>query len=108
VITWFGHHQDYHRLLFFLLVVLVLLKFAVAFWGFGFALGLKLVSARFVVGSVGVWLVGAGALFFLAWEFAARADWAHDSIYVLPAAVLAVPLARIALSPLALAMNRQR
>jgi hypothetical protein len=107
--TWFGHHEDSYGLLFALLTALLVLKLAVAFWGFRRALGLKLVSVRFVVGYVGLWMLGAGILVALAvWYLIAPLDWANDAIFLLPAALLAVPLARIALAPLALAMNRHR
>jgi len=107
-LSYFGHHQEFYSPLSVSLILLLLLKLAVAFWGFRRALGLKWVSPRFVAGYAALWLAGSGVLVWLAQESIARADWAPDLMPFLPAAALVLPLARIALSPLALAMNRHR
>ena len=106
--TWYEHHRDFPGLLFNLLTVLVLLKFAIAFWGFWHALKAKLVSPLFVGGYVALWLLGAGALYSLAYIEATRGIAEVGEMILVPAALLVLPLARIALSPLALAMNRHR
>lgn len=109
-LVWLGDldRREVHGLLFGLLTVAVFLKLVTAFWGFRRALGLRLVSARFVAGYVAFWLLGTAILLLLVWNNLEKADWAADTIWLIPATVAVVPLARIALSPLALAMNRHR
>jgi hypothetical protein len=69
---------------------------------------LKLVSPRFVAGCTGFWLLGTGVLAVVAWRYAYSVSWEVGSPSLIPGALLVVPLARIAVSPLALALNRHR
>lgn len=105
---WFNRHNQWFGLLFILLVVAAILKLLVAVWGFRRAIGLRLVSARFVVGYVILWLFGAALLAWLAWLPFVPGEFAGDPPFLVPVAILVLPLARIALAPLALAMNRHR
>ncbi|MBI2927616.1 MAG: hypothetical protein HYY24_18115 [Verrucomicrobia bacterium] len=106
--SWLQRHTDYFSVMFFLLLLLVLAKLGVAFWGFRRAIGLRCISPRLVAVYVALWLVATAVLVEFAVVAAARASWGNDALFLLPAAVVAVPLARIAVSPLALAMNRHR
>jgi len=109
---WFARHQWPQDLLCSLLSAMVVLKLIVAFWGFRRAIACRLVSRVFVSAYVALWLIATGVLLFMARDFlvAFRGNIPSNEIitaYVL-AALLAVPLARIALSPEALALNRHR
>ncbi|MBU6398728.1 MAG: hypothetical protein KGS61_00285 [Verrucomicrobia bacterium] len=104
---WVDQHHAYH-LLFVVLVMAVLIKVAVAYWGFRRALLLRLISPLFVTGYAALWLFVTAAVLAVVLPIMLRAAWAEDMLFFLPAAVLMVPLARIALSSLALAMNRHR
>ncbi|MHB8520807.1 MAG: hypothetical protein ACYDH9_08605 [Limisphaerales bacterium] len=113
---WFQRHNQWFGLLFILLVAAVVLKLLVAVWGFRRAIGLRLVSTGFVAFYVIFWLVGTGLLALLAFMYAGTAGFGFHGLRLMralgaifiPAAILVLPLARIALSPLALAMNRHR
>jgi hypothetical protein len=105
---WIERHPDWFGLLFILGIAAVVLKLLLAVWGFWRALGLRLVLPEFVVGYAVLWLLGAGLLESLAAYLVVSSDFAAERLFLVPAAVLALPLARIALSPLALAMNRHR
>lgn len=106
-VNWFGHRHEFRPLL-LLLSTLVMVKLGLAFWGFRRAMAFRLISPVVVAGWVALWAVGTWVLVEMAWMQAARGNWAVDSMTFIPAALLALPLARIALSPLALAMNRHR
>jgi hypothetical protein len=106
---WVGDHPQFHAAVFVLLVALVALKLMVTYGAFHRSLVLELVSPRFVAGCVGGWLVAAGGLTLAVVLLMLDAGkWDLSSLLALPIAVLIVPLARIALSPLALALNRHR
>ena len=107
-VSWFGHHEQFYGVAFGLVLCLLVVKLAVAYWGFRRAIGLRFVSLAFVAGYVVLWVIGAGVLVALAWIAVERTGWNREMVVLIPAAALAVPLARIALSPLALAMNRHR
>jgi hypothetical protein len=106
-LSWFNHH-GLQGLLFLLLLVAVVVKLWVAVWGFRRAIGLRLVGFGFVGAYVAFWLLGTGLLVLMAvWLLAQR--WSlREAALLVPAAILVLPLARVALSPLALAMNRHR
>ena len=57
-------------------------------------------------GAVSIWIVGTAFFLRLMSWIAERNNW--DEFLMLPFAILLFPLARIALAPLALAMNRHR
>jgi hypothetical protein len=105
---WFDQHSEAGSILFGVLVTLVVAKVVMSYWGFRRSLGLKLVSPRFVAGYTGFWLAGTGVLAVVAWRYAYSVSWEVGSPSLIPGALLVVPLARIAVSPLALALNRHR
>ena len=88
---------------------MVMVKLGLSYWGFRRSLRRGLLSPGFVIGYVGLWLSGAGGLAAWACSLAVSGmDWNPQVLALIPATVLIVPLARIAVSPLALAMNRHR
>jgi hypothetical protein len=107
VAVWVNEHGRYD-LLFALVATALALKLVVAFWGFRRALRLRISSWQFVAGYSLFWCAAAGLLIWLACRAGARPDWLENTFVWIPAAALAVPLARVSLSPLALAMNRHR
>jgi hypothetical protein len=108
LIVWTGEHRTYADLVFALVVVLSVVKAAVAFWGFRRAIRLRISSWQFVAGYAVFWLAAASPVLWIAWRVGDRAGWSQGTLVMIPGAVLVVPLARVALSPLALAMNRHR
>jgi hypothetical protein len=109
LLPWFVDHGSPRALaLFFILVLLVTGKLVLAFWAFRRALGLRVVSGWFVNGYLLLWLAAAGLLVWMVYPAADRIGSLEEGLWLIPAAVLLVPLARIGLSPLALASNRHR
>jgi len=112
-IFWLDRHQDLFPEFFVVLILLVAAKFALGYWGFRRSLRLRLISPGFVVGYLGLWIGMVACLASWSWwwlqgmESYAREPWGLVPTAV-SLALLVVPLARIALSPLALAMNRHR
>ena len=106
VIGWFGRHPNWRETALLLIGFAAALKLGVAFLALRQALKQKWVRRDFVFGSVSIWVVGTGFCLWLALRFMGRGDW--DDTPLLPLAVLVFPLARVALAPLAMAMNRHR
>jgi hypothetical protein len=120
----FLHGRDDRILLLLeILAVLVVLKLTVVFWGFWQALRRRLVSPRFVAGFVGLWVLVVVTVLPVilhtcnlhpiatvdpAKLLAIHAMMLKMAVILMLNTILAIPLARIALSPLALAMNRHR
>ena len=105
---WWGTGAGELGLLLYGLAPLGVLKLGVACWAFWRSLRLRLVSPAFVGGYLAFWLAGTG---LVAFGLCRVMNFWHvfPSVVVwIPVAGLAVPLARIALSPLALALNRHR
>jgi hypothetical protein len=65
-----------------------------------------LISQQAIVRYLGFWLMATGLLVWLAWLISPRVLWLRDTLIL--AALLVVPLARIAAAPLAIAANRHR
>jgi hypothetical protein len=55
---------------------------------------------------LGFWFVATGLVVLLAWLISPRVLWLRDTLIL--AALLAVPLARIAAAPLTISANRHR
>lgn len=114
VVFWYDRHPEAGSIFFGVLVALVIVKLLLGCWGFRRSLSLRLVSRRFVAGYAGLWLVGTGLLAILTFRNRGgvlgedHAPGEVGSLVLLPAALLMVPWARIAVSPLALARNRHR
>ncbi len=114
VFFWCDRHPEAGSILFGLLVALVIVKLLLGCWGFRRSLGLRLVSSRFVAAYAGFWLLGTGLLAVVAFRNAGgglgedHAPGEVGALLLVPAVLLMVPLARIAVSPLALARNRHR
>jgi hypothetical protein len=102
-LVWFVAHPQYEEILFGALVGLLILKMGVAFWAFRRAITQKLSSPRFVFCYGVVWIVAAGFLTSRAFDAIDRGP-----LLLVPAAALALPLARIGLAQLALEVNRHR
>lgn len=106
IIGWFGRHPDLWQLAFVAIGFAGAVKLGLAAIGFREALAKRWVTRRFVFGTVSVWVVGTAVFLSLLSELSSRANW--DESIVLPFAALLFPLARIALAPAAMAMNRHR
>ncbi|PYJ85788.1 MAG: hypothetical protein DME22_07810 [Verrucomicrobia bacterium] len=106
VIGWFVRHPNYRDAALLLIGCAAALKLGVAFLAFRLALKRKLVKRGFVFGSVSIWIVGTALCLWFAFWIAERSN--GDEVLRLSLAALLFPLARIALAPLALAMNRHR
>jgi hypothetical protein len=108
---WFERHNWPMDLLCSLLSAMVTVKLLVAWWAFRRAINLGLVSWTLVAGYSLLWLVATGVFLLIVPSFAylsgdlPRIGMPTASIL---AGLLSVPLARIALSPLALNLNRHR
>ncbi len=95
----------------FALVALTLIfagKLAVAYWGFRISLAQKAISKRVVMETVVAWIACTFFLAALAWSSAEKEGWTTASMLFVPGALLLVPLARLAISPMALLVNRHR
>jgi hypothetical protein len=77
-----------------------------ATWAASHALRRKLISRQSIVQYLGFWFAAAGLVVWLAWLVSPRVLWLRDTLIL--AALLAVPLARIAVAPLTIAANRHR
>ena len=106
--AWFMRHAELFGWMFGLAMLALLIKLVVAFWGFRRSVRLRMISSWFVIGYLAFWLIATTVLVALALVRVQRAGWSSDVLTMLPAAALAIPLARIGVSPLALAMNRHR
>jgi hypothetical protein len=108
-LIWF-HTPDRYQMLFALFLVLLLLKLGIAYWGFRRAIGLRLISRAFVARYVAYWCIGTGAVGLFVCLSAVRMRWPNDNeaLVWIASVPLVLPLARIALAPLALAINRHR
>jgi hypothetical protein len=106
---WFSEHWQYAQLLYGLLVALLGLKLLVAWCGFHWSLRLRLVSVRHVLTYTAFWLAACSVIAWCAFDYFDLQGWNGDAWYVpVVAAVLGVPFARIAVSPLAVVLNRHR
>lgn len=115
LVLWFERRPQWSETLLLLLYCLLAIKLGTAYWGFRRAIQLRLATVRFVAGCVFLWLLGTVTLETLAWTASERRapyEWFYgvfsDSTFWVPLVLLAVPLARLALSPHALAVNRHR
>ena len=106
IIGWFDRHPNYQAAALLLIGFAAALKLGIAFLAFRLALKRRLVKRSFVFGAVSIWIVGTAFFLRLMSWIAERNNW--DEFLMLPFAILLFPLARIALAPLALAMNRHR
>jgi hypothetical protein len=106
IIAWFERHPNLWQLAFLAIGFAGAVKLGLAAIGFREALAKRWVTRRFVFGTVATWVVGTALFLSLLSELCSRANW--DESIVLPFAALLFPLARIALAPLALSMNRHR
>jgi hypothetical protein len=106
-VVWFERHSDWATLAFGILTALVTLKLTIAVWGFRRALRARISSWQFVGSYALLWVMAAGLLAIFAGAFANHAEWS-DGLLAVPTTVLMVPLARVAVAPLALAANRHR
>lgn len=107
-IAWFDEHPDHGERLFDILILLLFVKLGIAVWGFRRAIGLGLSSISFVFSYAALWLIGTSSLIWCAYSFFQRTEWNSVSTSMLVGAALIIPLARVALSPLTLAANRNR
>jgi len=107
VAIWFDAHPRYSDLIFPGLLALLVLKIVAAYCGFRRSIRLRVASWRFVTAYIGFWILASSGLVYLVW-IAGERDWPPYMIAWLPATLLVMPLARIALSPLALSLNRHR
>ena len=105
---WFDRHPDALDWLFPILLGLLGVKLACAFWAFQVGWRRRITSGLFVLGYTAFWIAAAGGLIWVAGTFMNQANAGSASIAFIPAAALVVPLARVAASPLALARNRHR
>jgi len=106
-IVWLGHRQWPQDLVCSLLGALVALKLVMAFWGFRRSIVTRLTSPAFVMVYVVIWLLATGLCLSIVVACNPTQDGQVAVAWTLTA-VLAVPLARIAISPLSLALNRHR
>lgn len=104
---WVSDQRNSSDVLMWILIGLILLKMVIAAWGFRRSLRLRIVSRQFVGGIVGIWVLLVGALLWAVTELHI-ANTALDTLTLIPAAVLVVPIARLGLSTLALRINRHR
>jgi hypothetical protein len=81
-------------------------KVWLAAWATSLARRRRLISQQAIVRYLGFWLMATGLLVWLAWLISPRVLWLRDTLIL--AALLVVPLARIAAAPLAIAANRHR
>lgn len=107
VFWWLGRHGWPQDLICSLLAALLVLKLVTAFWGFRRSLAARLTSPRFVMVCVVTWLIATTVCFSMVIAFNTTQDGTVAIASAL-AALLAVPLARIAISPVTLAWNRHR
>ncbi len=106
--AWLSEHPRRYAATFGLLVLLLGVKLILGYWGFRRSLYLGLIARRFVVVYTLLWLLATGLLVALVMPLVRWADWGTPPLLFLPAALLVLPLARIAVSPLALSWNRHR
>jgi hypothetical protein len=112
-LDWFSRHPEQLTTVAVGLAALAQFKLFVSFWAFRRSLQRRLVARRFVAGCAGIWGVAVLVLVAAAWLSRPPPLWDLGALpdgwwVIIPGAVVAVPLARIALSPLALAWNRHR
>jgi hypothetical protein len=89
-----------------LLAAAFAMKMWLAAWAASHARRRQLISRDAIARYLGFWLVATGLLVWLAWLISPRVLWLRDTLIL--AALLAVPLARIAAAPLTIAANRHR
>jgi hypothetical protein len=89
-----------------LLAACFAMKVWLAAWAASHALRRKLISRQSMVRYLGFWFVATGLVVLLAWLISPRVLWLRDTLIL--AALLAVPLARIAAAPLTISANRHR
>ncbi len=106
LIIWFERHSNYWYLALLLIGFAVAVKLGLSFLAFRQALKGKLVSRGFVFGSVSIWALGT--IVFVALISSITPPNNGDMTSMLPFAALLFPIARIALAPVALAINRHR
>jgi hypothetical protein len=70
------------------------------------ALRRQLISTTLALGFLGCWFVATTPFVILAWQISPRVAWLRESLIL--AALLVIPLARIAAAPLTIAANRHR
>jgi hypothetical protein len=99
--------QLYQQALPVLLYLAVLVKFQVAAWGFWTSWRRGLIGVQAIVIIAGVWCAIVLSL-LSAIMLEGQANFSHLSTYLLLGLILACPLARLAVAPLALAWNRHR
>jgi hypothetical protein len=106
---WFARHQWPQGLLCAILSAMVVLKLVVACWCFQQADRRRLLSRAFIRCYFALWLIVTGVLIFEfvpTWFVEFRSNGTITACIL--GTLLSFPLARIALSPLALALNRHR
>lgn len=106
-LRWFSGHSHYQELLFVSLVLLVIAKLIAAAWSFSTAIHRGLSSIQFALGYTAAWLAATGVLLWIVYGALDQSD-SFAALKLIPGAVLIVPLARVAFSPLALESNRHR
>jgi hypothetical protein len=106
VFAWFAEHDQYWFILLALILALAFLKVVAACWGFAKSIGQGLVSRRFVLCYMAVALL---VMCLAVQSEVSEQSRVGDNIPLLILLTfVAVPVARIAFSPLALAVNRHR
>ena len=106
IVAWFARHSEYWHLALLLIGFAAAVKLGVAFLAFRHALKQKLVNRGFVAGTVSIWLFGTAICIELMSRICAGNGL--DATLLVPFAALLFPIARLALAPLAMAMNRHR
>ena len=106
VIGWFDRHPNYRDTALLLMGAAAATKLGIALLAFRQAIKRKLVKRGFVFGSVSIWIIGTAFWLWLVSRITERFNW--DEALVLAFVALLFPIARVALAPLALAMNRHR
>jgi hypothetical protein len=100
------HHWLTDEALFLGLSALLVIKLVTAFWAFRRSLLRRLSTAGFVARYVVLWVIAAVLVIWGLGQIVNRG--LLDVLAVIPGALLALPLARIAICPLALDLNRHR
>jgi hypothetical protein len=109
-VVWWQDHPEWWNRLLPAVMLLLILKLAITALGFWRAIRTRIISSGFVFGAAAFWLLAVALL--VKWRYVAGSPSDLGSARGLAPALLGtaltVPLARVALSPLALAMNRHR
>jgi hypothetical protein len=108
VVIWFGEHRRHLDVLFWLCVVALAIKLGAAAWGFLWGIRRRCVSSGFAGVYAGFWLLGSFLMVGVVSQEIERVGAGEWGSVLIPAAGLLIPLARVAVSPLALSVNRHR